>query len=265
MNNQKPVRHLLGISGGKDSAALAIYMRDKVPEMEYFFADTGAELPETLEFVDLMEDYLGKKIIRINAGRDFDYYLKLHTNYLPSAQQRWCTINLKLKPFEQFAGDDDVISYVGIRADEPQREGYLSSKPNIKTCFPFKEDGLVRDDIINILNESGLGLPKYYEWRSRSGCYFCFYQKKIEWIGLQENHPELFEAAKAYEKTDEKTGKRYTWTNGESLDEVFARKEDIKKRFVLSQDKTKKANNLMDVLSNDDSDDDNEGCLICFK
>lgn len=67
MTNQKPVRHLLGISGGKDSAALAIYMRDKVPEMEYFFADTGAELPETLAFVDLMQDYLGKEITRINA------------------------------------------------------------------------------------------------------------------------------------------------------------------------------------------------------
>ena len=41
------VRHVLGISGGKDSAALAIYMRDQVPEMEYFFCDTGRELPET--------------------------------------------------------------------------------------------------------------------------------------------------------------------------------------------------------------------------
>ena len=61
--SDKPVRHLLGISGGKDSAALAIYMRDKVPEMEYFFADTGAELPETLEFVNLMETFLGKKIM----------------------------------------------------------------------------------------------------------------------------------------------------------------------------------------------------------
>jgi 3'-phosphoadenosine 5'-phosphosulfate sulfotransferase (PAPS reductase)/FAD synthetase len=60
MDNNKPIRHLLGISGGKDSAALAIYMRDKVPEMEYFFADTGAELPETLEFVDLIPNYFGK-------------------------------------------------------------------------------------------------------------------------------------------------------------------------------------------------------------
>lgn len=95
----KSIRHLLGISGVKDSAALAIYMRDREPNIEYFFADTGAELPETLEFVDRMQDYLGKRIARINAGRDFDYYMKLHKNYLPSAQQRWCTINLKLRLF----------------------------------------------------------------------------------------------------------------------------------------------------------------------
>ena len=68
----KSVRHLLGLSGGKDSSALAIYLRDKVPNMEYFFADTGAELPETLEYIDLLEDYLGKPIARLNAGKDFD-------------------------------------------------------------------------------------------------------------------------------------------------------------------------------------------------
>jgi 3'-phosphoadenosine 5'-phosphosulfate sulfotransferase (PAPS reductase)/FAD synthetase len=103
-------------------------MRDKVPEMEYFFADTGAELPETLEFVDLLQDYLGKPIVRLNAGRDFDYYLKLHNNYLPSPAQRWCTINLKLVPFENFVGDHPAISYIAIRADEPDRYGYISKK-----------------------------------------------------------------------------------------------------------------------------------------
>jgi len=70
--SKKPVRHLLGLSGGKDSSALAIYLKDKVPEMEYFFADTGAELPETLEFIDMLEDFLGKPIVRINAERDFN-------------------------------------------------------------------------------------------------------------------------------------------------------------------------------------------------
>ena len=42
------IRHLLGLSGGKDSSALAVYMRDRVPKMEYFFSDTGKELPENL-------------------------------------------------------------------------------------------------------------------------------------------------------------------------------------------------------------------------
>lgn len=263
MTVETSTRHLLGISGGKDSAALAIYMRDRVPEMEYFFADTGAELPETLEFVDLMQDYLGKPIVKINAGRDFDYYLKLHSNYLPSAQQRWCTINLKLKPFEAFAGDDNVIQYVGLRADEPQREGYISTKPNISTRFPFREDGLGIDDVKNILDDSGLGMPKYYDWRSRSGCYFCFYQRKIEWIGLHENHPELFEAAKQFEKYDEKTGKRYTWSQHESLDEILKRKDEIKEKFSLNPSKDKKHKNLMQAILEDD-DDENDACLICM-
>ncbi len=263
MSEQKKVRHLLGLSGGKDSAALAIYLRDRVSEMEYYFTDTGAELPETLEFIDLMEDYLGKEIIRLNGGRQFDYYLKLHNNYLPSAQQRWCTINLKLKPFEAFVGDDEVISYVGIRADEPQREGYISTKPNIKAVFPFKEDGLVKDDIIRLLDDSGLGLPKYYNWRSRSGCHFCFYQRKIEWIGLYENHPDLFEDAKRYEKYDEQTGKRYTWSQGESLDELLARKEEIKAKFALDN-KGPRQKNLLDAVLKDSEDDDDASCLICM-
>lgn len=257
LENEKPVRHLLGLSGGKDSAALAIYMRDKVPEMEYFFADTGAELPETLEFVDLLQDYLGKPIVRLNAGRDFDYYLKLHNNYLPSPAQRWCTINLKLVPFENFVGDHPAISYIAIRADEPDRTGYISKKSNIKTCFPFKEAGLRKDDIMNILESSGLGIPKYYDWRSRSGCYFCFFQRKQEWVGLKNYHPDLFEKAKEYEKTDVNSGKKYTWNQAGTLDEVLEKAETSK----VPNKKIEKSKKLIDNFS--DQEDSDDGCLIC--
>lgn len=255
---KKPVRHLLGLSGGKDSSALAIYLRDKIPEMEYFFADTGAELPETLEFIDLLEDYLGKPIVRLNAGRDFDYFLKLHNNYLPSPRQRWCTINLKLIPFENFVGDDDVISYIAIRADEPARSGYISKKPNIRTCFPFKDDGLNKDDITNILESSGLGMPKYYSWRSRSGCYFCFFQRKEEWAGLKENHPDLFEKAKEYEKTDENSGKQFTWNQAGTLDQMLLRANKVK----IVDKKVKQSKKLIDNISSEEDDSD-DGCLIC--
>ena len=48
-------RHILSLSGGKDSAALAVYLRDRVPEMEYIFHDTGMELPETYDYMARLE------------------------------------------------------------------------------------------------------------------------------------------------------------------------------------------------------------------
>nr|GFA52608.1 hypothetical protein [Tanacetum cinerariifolium] len=160
------VRHILCLSGGKDSTALALYMRDKVPEMEYAFADTGEELPETYEYLALLESYLDRKIVRLNPDRLFQHHLDIRNGFLPSGRQRWCTDLLKIKPFEAFVGDDLVYSYVGIRADE-NRSGYISSKPNIIPVLPFKDDGLEYKDVMQLLDDSGLGLPKYYEWRSR--------------------------------------------------------------------------------------------------
>ncbi len=48
----RPVRHILSLSGGKDSTALEIYMRDRIPELEYVFCDTEQELPETYEYLE---------------------------------------------------------------------------------------------------------------------------------------------------------------------------------------------------------------------
>jgi len=70
---------------------------------------------------------------------------------------------LKLKPFEAYVGDGPVINYVGLRADE-NRTGYISTKSNILAVYPFQDDGLIRADIIQILEDSGLGLPPYMDW-----------------------------------------------------------------------------------------------------
>src|SRR3954452_2300126 len=108
--NERPVRHVLGLSGGKDSAALAIYMRDRVPEMEYFFCDTGAELDETYEYLTKLEAFLGKPIARLNSGRTFDHWLTVFRGALPSPQMRWCTNYMKLKPFEAWIGETPAVS-----------------------------------------------------------------------------------------------------------------------------------------------------------
>lgn len=257
----KPVRHLLGLSGGKDSSALAIYLRDRVPEMEYFFADTGAELPETLAYIDMLEDYLGKTIKRLNSNKSFEYFLKLNGNFLPTAKSRWCTSELKIRPFEEYVGNDVAISYVAIRADESHRKGYLSTKPNISARYPFIEDGLVKEDVLKILETSGIGIPEYYEWRSRSGCYFCFFQRKEEWVGLYERHRDLFEEAKRYEAYHKEHGRTHTWSQGEYLEDLIKRSDEIKANALLQKEteKQKPKKKLLDKFA-DDSDD---GCLIC--
>ena len=134
------VRHVLGLSGGKDSAALAVYIKDRYPEisekMEYFFTDTGSELKEIYEFLDKLEAFLDSKIHRLSSGKPFEHWLKVHNDYLPSAKQRWCTRVMKIKPFEAFVGDEACISYVGIRADE-NKEGYKSNKETIAQFFPL--------------------------------------------------------------------------------------------------------------------------------
>ncbi len=259
----REVRHVLGVSGGKDSAALAIYMRDRLPQAEYFFTDTGSELPEVYEYLDRLEDYLGKKIARLGADRPFDHLLKQYNNFLPSPNTRWCTREMKIKPFEEWIGNDQAITYIAIRADE-DRDGYKATRPNIAASFPFKEAGLVRADVERILEQSGVGWPKYYEWRSRSGCYFCFFQRKREWVALAERHPDLFERAKAYEKVDSSTGTAYTWSQGESLDQLIARAADIKAAVALGRGPrggNKSWQAQLSELADDDAED--EACLIC--
>jgi len=254
-------RHIIPLSGGKDSTAVAVYMLENHGDLplEFVFTDTGAELPETYSYLRRFEAIFGVEINRLTAldlpelkvrskgGRrsPFDVLLnEVYSGFLPNPQARWCTRMLKIKPFEHFVGGDDAYSYIGIRADE-NREGFrsgvqagaeegleagrakpvvLSNRNNILPVYPLKDIGFGIDDVRDVLLGSGLGLPPYYEWRSRSGCYFCFYQQVGEWQGLKERHPDLFEAAKTYE-TEKANGRRFTWSQTRSLEELEALQE----------------------------------------
>ena len=365
------VRHILGISGGKDSAALSIYLKQEYPSLkiEYYNSDTGCELAETEELINRLEAYLGQ-IVRLRAVEaedspeptPFHHFLKAAGGFLPSPQARWCTKRMKLDRFEQYVGNDYAISYVGIRGDE-DRDGYISTKPNIQAIFPFRRniwsidvinkvlnndnleqltaiyerlsatrrdkdmimeavvrpvtrqyyyskkmnslldidirlfnhavfeylkttdypvgklddfplidntDVLVKDDIFRLLRESGVGVPAYYEeipfevdgkrgtyCRSRSGCYFCFFQQKIEWIWLYEQHPDLYMKAMEFEKDG------YTWNQNESLADLIKpeRIRQIKLDIIRRQEENKNENKgttLVDLFGGEIE------CANCF-
>ena len=250
---------------------------------------------------------------------------------------------MKLDEFERYVGDDYAVSYVGIRGDA-DRDGYVSSKPNIQSVFPFRrniwsvdvinkflhkenqeqiidiydklcpeglmkedlmdvlkkpitkqfyyskklnalldidvkmfnhavfeylkttdypvghldsfplidnDEVLVKEDIFRLLRDSGVGVPSYYEeipfevdgktgtyCRSRSGCYFCFFQQKIEWIWLYEQHPDLYEKAMSFEKDG------YTWIQNESLADLIKpeRIRQVKLDIIKRQETNKNKN-----------------------
>jgi hypothetical protein len=276
-------KHVLGLSGGRDSAALAVLMRQRHPEIEltYFFTDTGKELPEVYEFLGKLEGFLGEEIVRLNPQRDFDFWLDQYHKFLPSPRSRWCTRQLKIRPFEawikQFlSAGQRVASYVAIRADEDHREGYTPTDPMVTIRMPLRQHGIDKEGVIRLLEDSGVGLPRYYDWRSRSGCTFCFYQQKIEWVHLIREHPDAFEDAKRYEKTALEHGSPFTWSHGESLEELQRpdRIKEIEKDYMerLRRAQARRRPNPLHASDEPIDIDDvyglDEGggaCLVCHK
>ncbi|WP_181893067.1 phosphoadenosine phosphosulfate reductase domain-containing protein [Falsiruegeria mediterranea] len=275
------IKHVLGLSGGKDSSALAIYMSQTYPDLdiEYFFTDTGEELDEVYEYLAMLEGFLGKRIRYLDPGRDFEFYLTQYNQFLPSAQTRWCTRDLKIKPFEKWVKAEftekgyTVNSYVAIRADEDFRQGLNSKNDRLITRLPFKDDGIDKAGVLEILENSGLGLPTYYDWRSRSGCTFCFFQQKIEWVGLKERHPEAFERAKQMEKNSLEHGSPFSWSEGETLhdleqpERIAKIRADHKRRVERAKAK-KKIDPLRPEQGAVDLDDiygQQKVCLACHK
>jgi 3'-phosphoadenosine 5'-phosphosulfate sulfotransferase (PAPS reductase)/FAD synthetase len=274
-------RHILGISGGRDSAALAVFMRQHKPglSLEYFFTDTGKELPEVYEFLDQLEGFLGRPIVRLNPDRDFDFWLAEYGHFLPSPRTRWCTRQLKIRPLEQWLRNDldagiVIHSYVAIRSDEPSREGYQATHPNMQVHLPLRDAGIDRRGVIELLRDADIGEPAYYAWRSRSGCTFCFFQQKIEWVRLLERHPNEFEEAKAYEKNARDHGSPFTWSQGESLEEL-AKPERIR---VIRADHERRLQRYLErrpknpLAASSDADPEDlygpaaeSSCLICHK
>lgn len=245
------MRHIIPISG-KDSLATALFQAAHAPEhkYEFFYNDNGAELPETYAWLDEVETQTGWKINRI--GSDLNGIID-GFDYLPNHKQRYCTRMSKIKPMEDWIGDDKATVYYGIRADE-NRAGYLGLKKNIKPATPLVGAGIDINGVWVIVSNRGL-LPPAFEWaalreavaskiditdlsflkpwerhilfsgRTRPNCYFCFYQRQYEYMWLYDTHPDLF--FKACEKEENTGGEGYTWREGYFLRDLIAKREQI--------------------------------------
>lgn len=271
--------HILSLSGGKDSTALAFYIKEHLPDIhekiEYVFCDTGCELPETYDYINKIELFLDKPITRVKPHLSFEHLLQVH-NFLPSPRRRWCTIELKTKPFRKYIydlfrerGKAPINLYIGIRADEPQRAKYNKyGDEMIKERYPFVDDGINKEDVFKILEKAGIGLPEYYKWTSRSGCYFCFFKSKLSWVLLNENHPDWYQKAVELEQPKISQG-GFGFNIDYSLKDMIKPEnvEKIKEKYkhIISKQEEKDAlknKSLIDLIEETDNCETGS-CYMC--
>lgn len=195
MGDAKGSKHVVGLSGGKDSSCLALALKERHPEItfEYICTPTGDELPELFDHLDHMERLLGQPIKRLGIGKSlFDLIDEM--NMVPNFQQRWCTRMLKIEPTIEYMATLPPGSklYVGLRADEEERVGIYGD--DVQSVFPFREWGWDEARVWKYLDERGVCIPQ------RTDCATCYHQRIIEWYRLWLNHRDLFDKGAAAER-----------------------------------------------------------------
>lgn len=271
------MRHIIPISG-KDSLATAIWQTAHEPELpyEYVYNDTQAELPDTYAWLERVEQTLEISIARIGKSLEQIIY---EQGILPSVRTRFCTKYSKIFPMRDFLKGDTAIVYFGLRADEQDRVGALETK-SLLPSYPLREAGIglatvyrivgsrdllpppffwqrLFDEVMRQMGEPGRliieGWPQWvrdrvFAWRSRPNCFFCFFQRRYEWVGLLEHHPPLFDKSEAIEArygngVDVRREGGFFWISGdyplskirEKAPEIFRRRVDAICKLIASQ------------------------------
>lgn len=196
--NHNGVFHVVALSGGKDSTALALRLIEVEPrEYNFVCTPTGDELPEMWDWFKQLGCLLGKQIkpvMEISLKECIE-----RNNMLPNFRARFCTREIKILPYRRFlqrlCAQGTVVSYVGLRADEEGRAGgAYDDIPGVTMRFPFREWSWGLREVRGYLQERDITVPE------RTDCARCYHQKIGEWWRLWATHREIWMDAEGQEE-----------------------------------------------------------------
>lgn len=218
---------VLSLSGGKDSAAAALYLRERdIPHVRVYM-DTGWEHPDLYAHLDYLEAELGP-IVRLTprmpalppevmgrveeiealVGRSPSGFVRwaVYKGMFPSRMRRYCTQELKVRPFLRWVDtlDEDVLNVVGIRAAESRARSTLTERepmPGAEHVEVWRP--LLRwseQEVIAAHQRHGLRpCPLYLRGATRVGCWPCIMANKgeLEMLGRDDRRVAAIRALEA--------------------------------------------------------------------
>lgn len=201
---------IASVSGGKDSAALSLWLREQGIEHERVFADTGWEHADTYEYLRGPLTRVLGPIHEVRAERQMVDLVR-HKGMFPSRLRRWCTDELKVNPLHGYMRQRaettgrEVVNAVGIRAEESairakmlRWDGYRDARGFVSIWRPILT--LSEQDVIDLHKRHGLPPnPLYLRGASRVGCWPCIFARKAEVRMLANVDPARIDEIEALE------------------------------------------------------------------
>lgn len=181
------MKHVICLSGGKDSTAMALALKEKEPrEYIYIYTPTGDELPTMDQHWHNLKRLLKSHIYSVNPGLSFTELI-YEQNMIPNFRARFCTRILKIEPTQEFINKlGNACLYVGLRADEDRKGGVYEVE---QQRFPLQEWDWNIKDVWSYLESKNIIIP------ARTDCAMCFYQRIGEWWDLWKLYPDLYQHA----------------------------------------------------------------------
>lgn len=202
----------INFGGGLNSTALIIEARNRGLKPDWIlFADTGSEIPGTLEHVELMREWCKGwaeltivRWIRVNgemAGKFEPIHENcLRTNWMPSKAYGYagCTMKWKVQPMDKWRkqhGFQRGAYAVGYDAGETRRINAAKRRGDSEfvAWMPLAAWGIDRDGCKAITDAAGIEVGK-------SSCFCCPNMRLLEWEWLKKNHNEQYQIALEIER-----------------------------------------------------------------
>lgn len=214
------MERFIAFSGGVESTAMCVLFGKGATAV---FADTGSEHAEMYQRIDKVEKIIKDlhggdfKLIRLQArvtakGQKItsltDYVSVMR--FFPSALDRYCTRLFKITPLDAFLKQrGEVELFIGLNADEKDRQGNHGLLANVLYRYPLQELGLNRQDCVKILQDYNLK-PDFPAYMRRGGCIFCPFKSKKEYAAMVHLAPNEIDIVRILEeKAQDVRGKYY--------------------------------------------------------